>query len=254
MPSGKRRTKRSVVTATKPRQWGTLLAVLAVLTFAGGTFGYVYLQYEQGRAQRAAVAPFTPSEQNQDPSRQIDGVVETSYEAASHVSPEQRVAYEQSPPSGGPHDGIWADCTGTVYERAVRTENMVHPLEHGAMWISYDPERISGDGLRALEDRVRDRDYTMLSPYPGQDAPVSLQSWEHQLKVDGPGDPRIDQFIRALRLNQYTYPEVGATCEPRGGAFDVQQPPPFDPAPPGPDAIPVDAPDDRDPSGTGGGG
>ena len=49
----------------------------------------------------------------------------------------------------------------------------------------------------------------------------------------GPADPRIDQFIQALRLNQYTYPEAGASCQALGpGQFDQDNPPPYKPAPP----------------------
>ncbi|MDT7678275.1 MAG: hypothetical protein QOD82_6177, partial [Pseudonocardiales bacterium] len=69
--------------------------------------------------------------------------------------------------------------------------------------------------------------------------PISLQSWGHQLKVVDAADPRIDQFIQALRRNQYAYPEVGASCDALGpGQFDPSNPPPFDPSPPGPGAVP----------------
>ncbi|MDQ4103132.1 MAG: DUF3105 domain-containing protein, partial [Actinomycetota bacterium] len=71
---------------------------------------------------------------------------------------------------------------------------------------------------------------------------VSLQSWGHQLAVDNVKDPRIDQFLRALRQNPYTHPEVGASCDELGpGRFDLDNPPPFDPKPPGPDAVPMQA-------------
>jgi hypothetical protein len=81
----------------------------------------------------------------------------------------------------------------------------------------------------------------MLSPYPGLDQPISLQSWGHQLKLSDANDPRIDQFIAALRTNPNTYPEVGASCDALGpGQFDPSNPPPFDPTPPGPDAKPMD--------------
>ncbi len=68
--------------------------------------------------------------------------------------------------------------------------------------------------------------YITLAPYPGLDATISLQAWAHQLKVDSAGDPRIGQFITALRLNQYVYPETGATCEQP--TFDIANPPAFD--------------------------
>ncbi len=61
--------------------------------------------------------------------------------------------------------------------------------------------------LDQLVDRVDGRPYLMMSPYPGLSVPVSLQSWGHQLVVDGPTDARIDHFVDALRLNRNTFPE-----------------------------------------------
>lgn len=233
------RSVRKVAEATEPRPWGTVAAVVLVVLFAGGVFGFVYLRYDSERDQQAALARFTPSAEQQDPSRQIPGVVTTKPASANHIGPDQRVAYDRRPPMGGPHDSIWADCSGTVYDSAVRTENMIHGLEHGAVWIAYNPSKVTGGALQSLEDRVEGQNYLTLSPYPGLDKPIALQSWGHQLKVQRPDDPRIDQFIQALRTNQYTHPEVGATCEAPAGAFDTSNPPPFDPTPPGPGAVPA---------------
>lgn len=184
---------------------------------------------------------FTPSDANKDPSRQIEGVVFTDYKP-SHAHPGQRVAYDKAPPYGGAHDPYWANCTGTVYATAVRNENMVHALEHGAVWIAYNPRKVTVDAVRALAVKIDGQPYLMLSPYPDLDQPVSIQSWGHQLKLDRPDDPRIDQFIAALRANPYTTPESGAPCQTNPASFDPENPPPFDPSPPGPDAFPVQGP------------
>ncbi len=184
---------------------------------------------------------FTPSEDNQDPSTDIDGVVVTEYDAV-HANPGQRVAYEKTPPDGGRHDPVWANCNGAVYDEPVRDEHMVHALEHGAVWIAYDPERLAGADLRPLLDRVEDTPFMMLSPYPGIDEPIALQAWGHQLRLSDPDDERIDQFIAALRTNQYTAPEPGARCDSDGTGFDMAAPPPLETTPPGPDAAPVGEP------------
>jgi len=152
------------------------------------------------------------------------------------------VAYNRYPPVGGPHDGTWANCNGIVYATAVRTENMVHTLEHGAVWITYNPDTISQADLATLTALVQDQPFTTLSPYPGLDSNISLQAWAHQLKVDSASDERVKQFITALRQNRWVYPETGATCQQP--SFDTQNPPAFDPTPPGANAIPM--------SGTGG--
>ncbi|WP_345031136.1 DUF3105 domain-containing protein, partial [Kutzneria kofuensis] len=181
-----------------------------------------------------------PSDSNKDPSTKIPGIVIKDYKSGQHVQPTQRVAYDQSPPFGGPHDGFWADCQGIVYKTAVRNENMVHALEHGTVWIAYNPDKVKGADLDTLKAKVNGKQFMMLSPYPGLDKAVSLQSWGHQLKVDSVGDSRIDEFISALRTNQYEYPEVGASCDALGpGQFDPNNPPPFDPSKPGPDAVPM---------------
>jgi uncharacterized protein DUF3105 len=237
MPSGKSsktvRNARSVVTTTKPRPWGTVAAAVAILVFAGGIFGYMFTRYEDHRA-------YAPSAANKDPSTHIKGIVIQNYGAGrGHIGPDKRVAYDHSPPFGGPHDATWAACNGVVYATPVRNENMVHALEHGAVWIAYNPDKITGATLQSLKDRVQGANYLMLSPYPGLDSPISLQSWGHQLKVADPADKRIDQFIQALRLNQYTYPEIGASCDELSGLFDPAKPPPFVATPPGPDAIPL---------------
>jgi hypothetical protein len=166
-----------------------------------------------------------------DPSVGIKDIEIKQYTGADHVEAPQRVAYDQSPPFGGAHDGIWAACNGVVYTKAVRTEHMVHTLEHGAVWIAYNPDMIPASGLDHLAKKVTGVPYMVMSPYPGLDKQISMQSWGHRLKVDDASDPRIDQFIKALKQNKYTYPEPGATCDIPSDAFDQDNPPPFDPSP-----------------------
>lgn len=224
---------RSSVVAKKPKPWGTIIAVLVVLGLAGGVFGYAYTQLSAKNEREAALARWNPSEENKDPSDQIAGVVKREYKPAKHVDSPRRVAYDFSPPFGGPHDTQWADCNGVVYEQAVRTENMVHSLEHGAVWLAYNPDQVTGEALDKLKAKIDGQPFSMMSPYPGLDKPISLQSWGHQLKLDSADDERIDQFIQSLRRNQYTYPEVGASCD--NPAF-ASSPAPFVAEPPGADA------------------
>jgi hypothetical protein len=213
--------------------WGAITAVIVVVLLAGAVFAYTFIQHQDLNA-------FKPTADNKDPSTQIPGIViQDHVTGRGHVDAGQRVAYDHSPPFSGPHDAIWAACNGVIYSTPVRNENMVHSLEHGAVWIAYNPEKITGSALQSLRGRVQGATYLMLSPYPGLDAPISLQSWGHQLKLTDPADKRIDHFIQALRLNQYTYPEIGASCDVRPGGFDPAKPPPFVATPPGPDAVPM---------------
>ena len=241
-PTGRKGGGRSPVSSARGRApavrqrqvpW-LLIGAIAVIVVLIAGIGYFLFD------RNSTVSAFRPSDDNKDPSLQIPGIVTAPYKAQSHVLPTQRVAYDRLPPFGGPHDGYWAACTGVVYDTAVRNENMVHALEHGAIWIAYDPARISGAALDTLRSKVAGVDYTMLSPYPGLDQPISLQSWGHQLKLSDANDPRVDQFITALKQNPNTYPEVGASCDALGpGEFDPSNPPPFDPPPYPADALPM---------------
>ena len=239
--SGKSGKSRPSVVATKPKPWGTIFAVIVVIAIAGAVFGYAYNKISAKNAAEDAVAKYVPSDSNQDPSTQIPGVVKKDYPNGLHVKANQRVAYDQSPPFGGPHDESWADCEGVVYPVAVRNENMVHALEHGTVWIAYNPDEVKGPALDTLKKKVDGQPFMMLSPYPKLDHPVSLQSWGHQLKVDNVNDPRIDEFVTALKQNKYQYPEVGASCGSLAaeGLFDPANPPKFDPSKPGKDAVPM---------------
>lgn len=210
--------------------WGTIIATVAVIAVV--VIGAVFGPRLFGGDDAAA-----PPDASSDPSLKIPGVVRAEYPAGDHVTGDQRVAYDQSPPFGGAHDAVWAVCTGVVYPTAIRNENAVHSLEHGAVWITYDPERLPADQIDGLAMIVEGQPYTMMSPYPGLDTPLSVQSWGHQLKLEDPQDPRLVEFIEALRLNESAYPEPGASCA--SPYFDVDNPPAFDPTPPGPDAVPV---------------
>jgi hypothetical protein len=119
------------------------------------------------------------------------------------------VNYSILPPVGGPHSQAWQNCVGDVYAEPIANEHAVHSLEHGAVWITYHPS-LPADQVEALADRVSGNDKTFLSPFEALDAPISLQVWGYQLKVERADDSRIDEFIRVLRVN--AAPEPNATC------------------------------------------
>jgi hypothetical protein len=226
------RSTRSSVVTKRPTPWGTIAAVMVVVLFAAGIFGYAFVQKRSAAEAKAALTKFVPSATNQDPSTQIPGVLTQPYAGGQHVTPDKQVAYTHSPPFGGTHDGYWAACNGVVYPNAVRSENLVHSLEHGAVWIAYNPDQVSGPALDTLKSKVDGERYMVMSPYPGLDSAVSLQSWGHQLKLADANDPRVDEFISSLKQNRYTHPEVGASCDAIGpGGFDQDNPPPYAPAP-----------------------
>lgn len=144
-------------------------------------------------------------------SLEVEGV-ETFKHQTLHV--EEPVNYEQTPPAGGPHSYRWLTCG--IYEEPVPNENAVHSMEHGAVWVTYDPAVVDQGTIDSLAAKTPST-YAILSPYADMDSPITLSAWNAQLKVDSADDPRISEFFRNYwRSNKV--PEPGALCtEPAGG-------------------------------------
>lgn len=140
------------------------------------------------------------------PPAAIDGVQTFSGLSSNHVT--TPVKYEQIPPVGGNHSAIPLNCA--VYSEPVPNENAVHSLEHGAVWVTYDPTAVSGAQLDALRKDIPST-YAILSPYSGIPSPVVASAWGVQLKVTGADDPRIKDFIAKYRSAK-SAPEPGAPC------------------------------------------
>jgi hypothetical protein len=89
---------------------------------------------------------------------------------------------------------------GDVYDAPIASEHAVHSLEHGAVWVTYRPN-LPKDQVETLAAKVRGKEKMLMSPYEGLDAPVSLQAWGYQLKVQDVNDDRIDEFIKTMRVH-----------------------------------------------------
>jgi len=154
----------------------------------------------------AVAVPMLVDEANVDLTdvRSYDGLV------VDHTTAD--VDYPQSPAVGGAHDPTWLDCG--VYDEPVREENAVHDLEHGAVWLSYDPDLADGD-VAHLADRLPQNG--IMAPYPGLSAPVVVTVWGRQLSLDGAGDRRLELFLQRYGGGE-TAPEAFASCA--GGVRD----------------------------------
>ena len=136
----------------------------------------------------------------------LSGVKSFDYKGGNHV--DGKIDYKESPPVGGEHNAVWLNC-GT-YDTPVPNEHAVHALEHGAVWITYQPDLPKAD-VKKLDDALPDT-YTVLSPYEGKmPGPIVLSAWDHQLTVESADDPRIKGFIKEYRQGKQT-PEPGAAC------------------------------------------
>jgi hypothetical protein len=130
---------------------------------------------------------------------------------SGHV--EGDVKYEVIPPVGGPHNPAWLNCA--VYDEPQVDEHAVHSLEHGAIWITYDPAETSDDELEALRE-LTPATYAILSPYPGIGPAMAISAWGAQLRFTDPADPAVQDFIDTYKESASS-PEPGAPCT---GAVD----------------------------------
>jgi hypothetical protein len=191
--SGKKGRKVAAVKVGNDRNWGVILTFVAVGVIAAGLIGYAFWA-QRGSAQetweeRAAAIEGIANYRESNPDMLTN----------QHVAGPQQ--YEVTPPVGGNHNAAWQTCQGTVYTEPIHNEHAVHSLEHGAIWVTYNPDLASQDQIDALAGLVEGNEKMFMSPYPDMDIPISLQAWGYQLQVSDPGDPRINEFIRALRVN-----------------------------------------------------
>ncbi|MDG4764208.1 DUF3105 domain-containing protein [Solwaraspora sp. WMMD406] len=193
------------VKVTQERNWGPIALMVAVGVLATGIIGYGAYAVSQGARSW------------QDRAADIEGLVnyrESNPAALQPMAGKQShewgpLEYEIQPPVGSSHNPNWQNCMGDVYPAPIADEHAVHSMEHGAVWVTYRDD-LPADQVETLASKVRGNEYTMMSPYEGLESPISLQAWGFQLAVDDAGDPRVDEFIRALRQNATVEPQ--ATC------------------------------------------
>ena len=129
------------------------------------------------------------------------------YPATTNETTKEPIEYDRSPPTNGRHDPLWQNCG--VYEEPIKDRHAVHSLDHGVVWITHQPDLPANqtDKLRSYgtEDNV------IVSPYPGQEAPVTVTSWRVQLELEDAEDPRLRQFVDDFR-NSEIAPLSGNRC------------------------------------------
>lgn len=178
----RRRRRNNLITAA--------VVVVVVAVLAGGA---VFVIVQQNASRKTGTEP-------------AGGVRSFSGLTQNHVR--TAVDYPQVPPVGGDHDATWLNCG--IYPQPVRNENAVHSLEHGAVWITYQPG-LAADQVGKLQGLVRGKPFTLLSPYDGLPSPITASAWGKQLTVTDASDPRLAKFIRDYAQSPQA-PEPGAPC------------------------------------------
>ncbi|GAA4911111.1 uncharacterized protein DUF3105 [Stackebrandtia albiflava] len=200
-PGGRnpKKGRKPVAAPKKSLPWGMILTVSALVLVVGALIAIPVLTL--------------PEQSVTDPDVTIEGSVDYFEEGADWVTQrdhvEGSVQYALTPPAGGNHNVAWQLCTGVVYDEQIPNEHAVHSLEHGAIWITYQPD-LPAEQVERLAGKTTGQDYTFMSPYPDQPAPVILTAWGYQLQLESANDERIDQFIAKYRLTASQEPN--ATC------------------------------------------
>jgi Protein of unknown function (DUF3105) len=201
---GKGGTRKPItpIKVNQERNWGPIILFALVGALALGIVGFgAYQVYQNGKTW-------------EDRAAAISGIVnyrKTNPKMLDYTEHKTGpISYSVLPPVGGTHNPNWQRCLGDVYTAPIANEHAVHSEEHGAVWIAYNPDKVSKADIDTLAKKVKGHDFTLMSPFPNLDKPISLQTWGYQLKVDKASDPRIDQFIKALR--EVSSREPGATC------------------------------------------
>lgn len=155
--------------------------------------------------------PVMAQDSSSDQDERIPGVVYFEDLSAQHSM--DPVDYEVDPPAGGQHHPVWQNCG--FYDEFIVPEHAVHSQEHGAVWITYDPE-LDEEQVAVLEQLASENSYLLVSPYLGLTSPIVASAWGAQLAVDDVEDERLELFIREFAGNG---PERGAPCT--GGTTEV---------------------------------
>lgn len=114
-------------------------------------------------------------------------------------------------PAGGDHSSLWANCG--FYSEPIEAENALHSLEHGAVWITYQPS-LPQDQIDTLRPMGSPTEKVLVSPVEGQPQPIMATAWGFQLELEDADDPRLAQFVTEF-AGSLSAPEPGGSC--RGG-------------------------------------
>ena len=129
------------------------------------------------------------------------------YPATTNRTLERPIDYDRAPPTNGDHDPLWQNCG--FYPKPIEDRHAVHSMDHGVVWVTYQPD-LPSDQVDVLRPYAGER-YVIVSPYPGQDAPVTVTSWRVRLELDGAEDPRLRQFVNQFRISEIS-PLSGNKC------------------------------------------
>jgi hypothetical protein len=146
-----------------------------------------------------------------------DGVTFTSVPVGdlgnNHIQPP--VSFSASPSIGGDHYPFWQNCG--FYDLEAIEGAATHTMEHGAVWITYNADRVSDAELDELRALAAGNSKLLISAYDHPEKLV-LSAWGVQHREDAlsPSDAAVSEFITDW-VDNSELPEAGVTCQEAAG-------------------------------------
>lgn len=125
---------------------------------------------------------------------------------ANHVTTAVDYSAHSNPPTYGDHHGVMTDGQGVgitprptgIYTTPQPDEDLVHNLEHGHVWISYNPTLISSSDRTALEAFVTAggaNTGVILTPRPKNTTAIAAASWGRLLTLNAFHAAQLRDFV-----------------------------------------------------------
>ena len=117
-------------------------------------------------------------------------------EAGRNHVPKGQVKEVSDPPTSGDHYGEGVAGPG-IHEDIVDDGLMIHSLEHGAVGLNYDPEKLTEEQVNQLKDLFNNKfkGKKMMMPRKNMSSPIIMVSWGQMLKLDNFDETRMVEFM-----------------------------------------------------------
>jgi hypothetical protein len=110
---------------------------------------------------------------------------------------ENHPEYNSNPPSSGWH---YAEpASWGFYDRELEDEQVVHNLEHGAVWITFKPDidQATKDAIKRLVERYSSK--VIATARSKNDTPLALVSWGRVMKMESFDKDQALEFVKRNR-------------------------------------------------------
>lgn len=129
-----------------------------------------------------------------------------------HIDPP--ALFSNSPSIGGDHYPFWQNCG--FYNVELLEGAATHTMEHGAVWITYNADKVDSAELDVLAEMAEANGKLLISPY-SHDEKLVLSAWGIQHRTAfSPTDPEVAAFVAAW-IDNPELAEAGVRCTGAAG-------------------------------------